>query len=103
MCLLPTMTQRYLTSRYRFSEWICILTLLHLAVGYVSAQSQDYLNAQHAEQISALTKRVERIEGRIDYVLWGIAAVVGTQLLNMRNQRQYAQRRRATDDPNDER
>ena len=98
MCLLPTMSRRYLTARYRASEWVCVLALLHLAVGYVQAQSQDYLNAQHSEQIATLTRRVERIEGRIDYVLWGIAAVVGTQLLNLRTQRQYAQRRRATDE-----
>lgn len=84
-CHLPRLTPRYLFLRYVFSQTVLVVGLLYLGTGFLDAQSQDYINAQHSEQIAGLTRRIERIENRIDYALWGIAGVMFTQILNLRS------------------
>lgn len=91
-CPLPELTPRYRRGRYLVSQALIVGALVYMTAGFLRAQSQDYINAtvnanlhNLEARVSVLDKRVATIDDRMWYVLTGIAATLGVQLLNLRN------------------
>ncbi len=104
MCVRTMLnSDRYLIWRYRCSQTTLVLLLVYLFIGFLSerfahaAQSQEFTNGLFRGELDSLRREVGEIKGMAAAVLVGIVVSIAVQMVNLRQSRQQARRRRATD------
>lgn len=60
---------------------ITLTGMIWLGMGFLRAQTQDFLNGNFTAQLADLTSRMTRVENRMDYVLGGVFLLLCSQLV----------------------